>query len=257
MKEKMIALSVLMALSSGSAYAKAVGSNTLDPINGLGVPNINDYNVIDTSLSTSLTKTTSGYTLVASSTNQPISYGLVGNLSFGATGSYTLTANFSANGVFLNGSESIVGTMNPGNSLPPAVNDLLLYQLPDGEINLFSASLTKFGFNDGTSANSEYSLGFDTYFNKSWGTQGFFTGGSSGEETYLTGITYTANTLEALANAFAGGGTGLSALTAGGPYTVGSVSSITAVPLPLSGVLFGAGLTALLGFGRQNRKSAN
>ena len=258
MKEKTIAFSIMMVITSSTALAAS--TNPLDSINGLGTPSLtSDYIFKDFNLLSTLTQTINGYTLVVSDGNQIDSFNLnqTTGKTFGFSAAFTLTAYFESNGVFQSGSETIIGSDN-GNTFPSAVDDLSNYKLPDGEINLFSANLINFGFNDGTSAHNEYSLGFSTEFNSSWATQDFFTGGSSGEVTYLTGITNTAPTLKNLTDAFAGGAAGLNQLTAqgGGAFSIGGVNSLTAVPLPLSSVLFGTGL-ALLGVGRQGLKKSN
>lgn len=116
---------------------------------------------------------------------------------------------------------------------------------------LYSADLTDFGYD-----NLNGSMGFTTFFNDpaAWSNQSKFTGGSTGEVLYLfdqVGLNTGHGNLSALTAALAGGD--LSVL---GTSTFSPIQSIATVPLPLPAVLFGTGLTALMGLGRKRRNNA-
>ena len=163
---------------------------------------------------------------------------------------YNLTANFTSVGVFTGGSLIISGT--PSGS-PTGANSYTNYA-SGSTYNLLTESLTGFGYNA-----SQAAIGFQTDWSKStpsWGTQNVFTGNaigtSNGDATYLFnqgGLGTGEGPLSALINEFATGNFQ--------PLTInGNIESIAAVPLPLPAVLFGTGLTALMGLGRQRRNQA-
>jgi len=148
-----------------------------------------------------------------------------------------LTANFDSASAFQGGSLNIYGTLPsvPGTSGTP--NGLL-----------YSANLTAFGYDASQSA-----VAFTTLFNPSWSNQPALTGGSLGEVVYLfdqaglaSGAGAYAGALGAFIEAAQGGN-----LSSVSGETFTGVRSIATVPLPLPAVLFGTGLTALLGVGRK------
>lgn len=253
MSIKIIALPLLAMIASAPAYATNPILSKLDVIPGLngGVPAAQDYTFSDYGLNLNLSQNpNSGYTLTLSNSipNSYISFDLLQNANISAYGNYSLTANFNSNGAFENGNAQIIGQLVAGSILPAGAS------LPTST-TLYAASLTSFGVNDNFYGDNQYTLGFGTQFLPSWATQNIFTGGSAGEVIYLfpSALNTPFSVLKDLADAFSTPG-GLATLSSGSAYTLSqNVNAITSVPLPMPAVLFGTGISALIGFGRRNR----
>ena len=199
-----------------------------------------DYSFNNRGLDVSVaTKPGGGYILTATSAGNINFYQNSSNVStMGSGKGYTLTANFDKNSNFITTGSSltIVGTLN---------STLGGTGTAQKSTNLFSANLTDFGTDASTAA-----IAFKTKFNPSWSNQIKFTGGSTGESVYLFDQVGLNN----------GGHGRLSSLIAalnahnlgsiGNQHFVG-IESIASVPLPLPVLLFGSGLTALIGLRRK------
>lgn len=146
---------------------------------------------------------------------------------------YSLVADFSTKGTFLDGSVSITGNV---------------LGLPGANGSLLTENLTAFGYNA-----KQDVIGFDTVFTGGYGSNPAFTGGpvgKTGDVSYLFDPTMLqgSSSLSFLINEFV---TGKFSQT-----SFYNVESLTAVPLPLPAILFASGLTALMGMGRA-RKTQN
>lgn len=240
-----IALPVLVFAMGEAAYAGQVipdFSPVLSTTTGSGsIPTTQDYTFDQSGLSGALSQSGTGWTLTVSSTagsvgafyapnyanlNSPTVYTVTNE-------AYTLTANYSTNGTFTGGKLEIDGTVSgtPAGTTAPTSSVLL------------TADLTKFGYNA-----NQATIGFLTTFTGGWADQPVFTGGSSGDVVYLFnqgGLANGLGVLTPLINQFA---TGNFSAT-----TFANAESLAAVPLPMPAVLFGTGLTALMGFARQRR----
>ena len=245
--KQIIALPILGLAFSGMVHAGALPLlSSISSANNVGVEFVKpldvDYTFNNRGLNVAVApKDGGGYTLTASGAGNINFYKNSSNVGVSGTGAnnYSLIANFGADSKFVDGLVSITGT-TPGISGVAGTTTTGL---------LFSADLTDFGF-----ANSQ--LGFKTSFNPSWATnETTFTGGSTAEVLYLydqVGLATGHGSLTALTNALTAGNLGgVSGATFHG------VQSIASVPLPLPVVLFGTGLTALMGFARKRRNSAN
>ena len=243
--KQILALPILGLAFSGVGHAGATPIlSSINSANNGGVEFVKpldvDYTFNNRGLNVAVApKNGGGYTLTATGAGNINFYQNSSNVGVSGTGAnnYSLTANFGADSKFIDGSVSITGT-TPGISGVAGTTG-----------TLFSANLTDFGF-----ANSQ--LGFKTSFNPSWATnETKFTGGSTAEVLYLydqVGLSTGHGSLTALTNALTAGSlAGVSGATFHG------VQSIASVPLPLPVVLFGTGLTALMGFARKRRNSAN
>lgn len=197
-----------------------------------------DYSFNNRGLDVSVaTKTGGGYTLTATSAGNINFYQNSSNVStMGSGKGYTLTANFDKNSNFIatGSSLTILGTLNS-----------TLGGTAQKSTTLFSANLTDFGTDANTAA-----IAFKTKFNPSWSNQIKFTGGSTSESVYLFDQVGLNN----------GGHGRLSSLIAAlNARNLGSINnqhfvgveSIASVPLPLPVLLFGSGLTALIGLRRK------
>jgi hypothetical protein len=240
--KQIIALPILGLALGNLAYAGQVP--TINPINGFTVPKDIDYSFNNRGLNVSVASVAGGYQLTASGTGNFTFYGQTPASSYSGTTSgtgYLLTANFdSASNFVPTGSKlniyGSLGTTPPGSSGTPSG---LLYD----------ANLTNFGYDA-----SQAAIAFVTLFNPSWSNQPLFTGGSTGEVAYLfdqVGLTGGYGRLSGLTSALQAGN-----LAGVAGKTFRGVESIATVPLPLPVVLFGTGLTALMGLGRQRRNNA-
>jgi hypothetical protein len=247
--KQIIALPILGLALSNLAFADRIP--VLTPISShtnsevtFAAPQPYDYSFKNKGLTVSVASVTSGYQLTASGTGGFTFYTPTGSSYSGATTStgYSLTANFDSDGEF-----------EATNSLLTIKGDLA--STPTGSTGtpagiLYSAQLTDFGYNAKQSA-----IAFTTLFNLSWSNQPLFTGGSNGEVVYLFDQVGLRNgghgrlsvLIKALQNNNLGSITG---------KTYRNIESIATVPLPLPVVLFGTGLTALLGLGRKRRSNA-
>ena len=180
-----------------------------------------------------------GYTLTATNAGNINFYQNKAGVSSSGTGTYTLKANFDTTGTFnKNGSSlTITGSLNDtlggtGSTSSPTTK-------------LYSAQLTDFGTDASTAE-----IAFKTSFNASWSNQKKFTGGSTGESVYLfdqVGLNNGGHgRLSSLINAL----NTKNLASVSNQHFVG-IESIASVPLPLPIVLFGTGLTALIGLGRK------
>lgn len=237
--KQLLAVPVLGLALGGSAYAGAIPN--LGSIDGFQVPQSYDYSFDNRRLTVSVASSESGYTLTATGTGNFSFYGPTNGTSYLGNGSsYSLVANFDSASNFV-ASGSLL-TINGALPTVPGTTGT-----PSGL--LYSADLTAFGTNAGQAA-----IAFRTDFNTSWSNQPVLTGGSTGEVVYLfddLGLNTGAGRLSALINAVSAHDLGS---IAGNSYT--SVRSIATVPVPLPAVLFGTGLTALLGIGRKRRAVA-
>ena len=255
MSYKKIFVLPALALAIGApAHAANPVLGSLDAIPNLGgaIPLNQDYTFSNTNLNAQLTTYGSGYALNVynSPANTAVTFDLLQKSEISATANYSLTAYFDSSNRFQSGSLTITGSLNPGYSLPAGAT------APTSNV-LYAANLTNFGFNDNINGDNQYAFGFQTQFTDSWANQIAFTGGSSGEVVYLFGnvLNSSSSPVRGLVDAF-NNPNGLALLLgSAASYNIGnSVNSLATVPLPLPAVLFGAGLTALMGLGRQSRK---
>jgi len=236
--KKIIALPILLQAMGAPAMAGVIPSFTPN-VSG-SAPSTLDYTFDQNGLNGSFTKTGSGWTLSVSGTDPSAFYtpGLtnISNVYTVNGSSYSLIANYNASGVFQNGSLNINGTVSgtPAGAAAQTTSEELL-----------KASLTGFGYNA-----AQATIGFTTQFQASWADQKPFTGGSGGDVVYLFnqgGVSTGFGNLSGLISEFSSGVFSATSFT--------NVESLAAVPLPLPAVLFGTGLTALMGFGRQRRNN--
>lgn len=243
MKKRILALSVLVLAMAQPAVAQIPNLTSVTTSTGvpLGVPNTTaDYTFDQSGLNGSFTGSSgTGWTLSVSGTNNTGAFYTPGSstpISTLTGSTYSLSAVFNNAGVLQSGSLAINGSISGG------VNQLLL-----------SESLTGFGVNA-----SQASVGFSTQFTGGLYDAPQYTGGSLGDVTYLfdqggvyTGSGVLSNLIGEFQSAW-GGNT--NAFVAVNSFS-GNVSSLAAVPLPLPAILFGTGLTALMGLGRRQRRN--
>jgi hypothetical protein len=237
--KQIIALPILGLALGNLAYAGQVP--TINPINGFPVPLAIDYSFNNRSLNVSVTTVSGGYQINATANGNATFYGLTPASSYSGNAAYLLTANFDAASNFVPAGSTLniygsLGTTPPGSTGTPTG---LLYD----------ANLTNFGYDTNQAA-----IAFKTLFNPSWSNQPLFTGGSLGEVVYLfdqVGLSTGYGRLSELTSALQAGNLGSVA-----GKTFNGVESIATVPLPIPALLFGTGLTALMGFGRQRRSHA-
>lgn len=237
--KQLIALPVLgMALGS-SAYAGAIPA--VNSINSWPTPQSYDFSFDNRNLTVSVANNVSGYTVTATGSGNFTFYGPSHGTAYNGTGAgYSLVANFDSSSNFV-----AAGSLLTINGTLPTVPGAT--GTPSGL--LYSANLTDFGVNASQSA-----IAFTTQFNPSWSNQPLFTGGSTGEVVYLfddLGLNTGHGRLSALISAV--NANDLS-LVDGKSYS--SVRSVATVPVPLPALLFGTGLTAMLGIGRKRFAAA-
>ncbi len=237
--KQLLTVPVLGLALGGSAYAGVIPN--VNSINGWPTPQSYDYSFDNRDLTVSvLNDGSGGYSVTASGSGGFTFYGPSnGNAYSGSGSAYSLVANFNSSSVFQNGLLTINGSL-------PAIPSTT--GTPTGL--LYSANLVGFGYDASQSA-----IAFRTQFNPSWSNQPVLTGGSLGEVVYLfdmAGLSGGYGNLEELISAVQVGGLG----GVVGSNFVG-VRSIATVPVPLPAVLFGTGLTALLGIGRKRRSVAD
>ena len=245
--KQLIALPILGLALCNVAHAGAVPLfSSITGNNGAMVQPLDiDYTFNNRGLTATVApKVGGGYTLTATG-NGNINF--FQNSSNAATSSttasnYALTANFDSASHFVAAGSlvTINGTLTDALGGVGASTGLL-----------YSADLTDFGYD-----NANGSIGFTTFFNDAaaWSNQAKFTGGSTGEVLYLydqVGLNTGHGNLSALTAALAGGDLSVLGTSAFSP-----IQSIATVPLPLPVVLFGTGLTALMGLGRKRRNNA-
>lgn len=255
MNLKKLALPVLVvAASVGTANAAIVPTNITPIVTNTGatanVPTTKDYFFLDNGLTASVNYNVSGgYTLTVlgkGNMNFMAPNGTLPGTAYSSTlASFYLTANFTQAGVFQAAGSglTITGLLNTPSGLPSGVTPV--------HNPLYSANLTGFGYNF-----AQDDIAFTTQFNPSWSNQPVITGGSTGESVYLgTTAGWNASNgtgpLAGILTAFQNHD--LSQAT--GQYYTG-FGAITVVPVPMPAVLFGTGLTALLGMRRQRRSIA-
>jgi hypothetical protein len=242
----LIALPLLTFALANTANAGLVPT-TISQIDGVStIPLAIDWRFSDRALTVSVAAVNGGgYQLTAIGTGNvtlnspsPDTASYAGTLT--GTG-YSLTANFDSSSKFVSTGSlfTITGNLT---STPTGSTGT-----PEGL--LYSANLTSFGTNANQAA-----IAFNTVFNTSWSNQQMFTGGSTSEVVYLfdqVGLGTGYGRLSSLISAL---GTNNLGSVVGKSYT--AIESIATVPLPLPVVLFGTGLTALLGLGRKRRATA-
>ncbi len=241
--KQIIALPILGLAFSSMGYAS---TNLISSISSLNSTPLDvDYVFNNRGLSGAVAANGAGYQLTLNGTGNINFYQKSSSSSVSAVQAsgtnYSLVANFSSNGTFdASGSSLTINGTVPTISGVAGTTGLL-----------YSADLTGVGYNAATGQ-----LGFNTHFNNNaaWSLNPVFNGGSTGEVVYLfdqVGLTTGHGNLSGL----------ISALNAGTPgAAVGSlagIQSIASVPLPLPVVLFGTGLTALMGFARKRRNQTN
>ena len=247
MKIKQIIALALLGLALANTANAGLVPTTISKIDGVStIPLAIDWRFSDRGLTVSVAAVNGGYQLTATGAGNvtlngpsPDTASYAGTLT-GPSG-YSLTANFDSNSKFVSTGSlfTITGTLA---SAPVGSTGT-----PTG--TLYSANLTSFG----TDAN-QAAIAFNSVFNTSWSNQPMFTGGSKGEVVYLfdqVGLETGYGRLSALISALGANNLGS---VAGKSYT--AIESIATVPLPLPAVLFGTGLTALLGLGRKRRATA-
>jgi len=230
---------ILLALGQ-PAFADVIPGFTSLPGLG-GVPSSSlDYTFDQSGLHGSFTGSSgTGWTLNVSGTGVGAFYTPNHSAEYTVNNStYALNATFSAQGAFQGGSVTINGTLSgyPAGVTAPTTGEAL-----------YAANLYNFGYSAAQAA-----IGFDTTFTASWANQPVFTGGSAGDVLYLFnqgGVSTGSGALSGLINEFVTGN--FKALTISNNF-----ESLAAVPLPMPAVLFGTGLTALMGFARKRRNQA-
>jgi hypothetical protein len=240
--KKIIALPVLLLAMSDLASAGVYPSfnPNLGAVNTSAGPNTLDYTFDQTGLNGSFTNSGTGWTLNVTGSGPSAFYvpgvSNVYTVTAPVSGpNYQLTASFDSTGHFQTGKLDIYGTVSgtPAGSVPQAAGQ-----------ELFGANLYAFGYNA-----SQATVGFLTQFDKTtWGGQNLFTGLSGGDVVYLFnqgGVATGFGPLSQLISEFTTGHFSNTSFV--------NVESLAAVPLPLPAVLFGTGLTALMGFARQRR----
>jgi hypothetical protein len=228
-----------VALASSSFLLPYINNVLTGSSNSPSAPSVLDYVFDDRGLTVRVNSNSSGgYSLNVTGAGNFSFYGTNVYPIAGTATSYSLIANFTSTGTFLqSGSNiSIQGTLLNTSALPIGIS-------PPTTTNLFSANLTGFGFNT-----TQGDLGFNTSFagSSSWATnQSILTGGSAGESIYLIDqaalIDGGYGRLTQLVNAFAAGNLS----TIAGASFVG-VESVAAVPLPIPLVLYVSGITSLM-----------
>ena len=241
--KQIIALPILGLAFSSMGYAS---TNLISSISSLNSTPVDvDYVFNNRGLSGNVAANAGGYALTLNGGGninffQNSSSSSVSGVSANST-SYHLVANFASNGTFIPTGSALTINGTVGAISGVAGTTGLLY----------SADLTGVGYNAATGE-----LGFNTHFNDNtaWSKNAVFNGGSQGEVVYLfdqAGLSSGHGNLSGL----------ISALNAGTPgNAVGAlhgIQSIASVPLPLPVVLFGTGLTALMGFARKRRNQIN
>ena len=241
--KQIIALPILGLAFSSMGYAS---TNLISSISSLNSTPVDvDYVFNNRGLSGNVAANAGGYALTLNGGGninffQNSSSASVSGVSANST-SYHLVANFASNGTFIPTGSALTVNGTVGAISGVAGTTGLLY----------SADLTGVGYNSATGE-----LGFNTHFNDNtaWSKNAVFNGGSQGEVVYLfdqAGLSSGHGNLSGL----------ISALNAGTPgNAVGAlhgIQSIASVPLPLPVVLFGTGLTALMGFARKRRNQIN
>ena len=243
--KQIIALSLLGLALANTANAGLVPT-TISKIDGVStIPLAIDWRFSDRGLTVNVAAVNGGYQLTARGAGNvtlngpsPDTASYAGTLT--GTG-YSLTANFDSNSQFVSTGSLFTITGNLASAPVGSTGT------PEGL--LYSANLTSFGKDA-----SQAAIAFTTVFNDSWSNQPMFTGGSKGEIVYLfdqVGLGTGYGRLSALISALGANNLGS---VVGKNYT--AIESIATVPLPLPAVLFGTGLTALLGLGRKRRAMA-
>ena len=252
MKIKQIIAFSLLGLALANTANAGLVPTTIDPISGVStIPLAIDWRFSDRGLTVSVASTINGgYQLTATGAGNvtlngpsPDTASYAGTLS--GTSGYSLTANFDSSSHFVSTGSLLTITGKLASAPVGSIGDPTV----TGGLLLYSANLTSFG----TDA-SQAAIAFNTEFNTSWSNQPMFTGGSKGEVVYLfdqVGLGTGYGRLSSLISAL--GASNLSSVV-GKNYT--AIESIATIPLPLPAVLFGTGLTALLGLGRKRRAAA-
>ncbi|MCX7084497.1 MAG: hypothetical protein NTY69_03070 [Methylococcales bacterium] len=249
--KQILALPILGLAFSGVGHATNLissinNANNLTPVTI--VPQDYDYVFNNRGLSGAVTSNDGNYQLNLHGTGninfyqQSSGASVTGSSVTASATNYSLVANFSSSGAFISSGSAltITGTVPDVSGVTGSAGGLL-----------YSADLTGVGFNKDTGE-----LGFNTHFNNpsAWSINPVFTGGSPGEVVYLfdqAGLSTGHGNLSGLISALQAGtpGNALGALH--------GIQSIASVPLPLPVVLFGTGLTALMGFARKRRNQTN
>ncbi len=243
--KKIIALPLAVIAFSNPAHAGIIPN--LNPIiNGVNTPQAYDYTFDDRGLSVSFHAVAGNqYQLTATGSGNLNFYGPDTGTSYGGTNStYTLTANFNSAGQFVSTGSSLTinGTLS---NVPAGVS------APASTL-LFQAGLTEFGYNQ-----AQATIGFQTQLQSGWADQIAFTGGSQFESIYLfdrLGLATNGQfgALSQLVDAFANNNPAAGVGTT--PYLV---ESLATVPTPMPAILFGSGLSLMLGLNRARQNKAN
>ncbi len=241
--KKLIALPILGLAFSSMGYAS---TNLISSISSLNSTPLDvDYVFNNRGLSGNVAAVPNGYALTLNGGGninffQNSSSASVSGVSANST-SYHLVANFGLDGTFIPTGSALTINGTVGAISGVAGTTGLLY----------SADLTGVGYNAATGE-----LGFNTHFNDNtaWSKNAVFNGGSTGEVVYLfdqAGLSTGHGNLSGLISA-------LNDHTPGNALgALHGIQSIASVPLPLPVMLFGTGLTALMGFARKRRNPTN
>ncbi|WP_347987765.1 hypothetical protein [Methylomonas sp. AM2-LC] len=259
--KKLLSMSIALMAISGSAQALDI-LPTLTPVVPYSAP-IGDWNYWINNQSVSLTYSavTGDYTLNATSTgtfsvfNQLFAQSYIGNAN-----EYSLSATFDKSGNFIAnaaGSDylKITGYFNDTTAAQITADTGAIAPTSTSGTNLLQANLTGFGYNT-----AQDTLGFSTLFTGGWTTQQpNIIGSSKGQAVYLydplglnsDGTANSSNELASIISAFDAKNLGFAPTT-----TINNINTIASLPVPFSGVLFGTGLTALLGLSRRSNRKA-
>ncbi|QWF70168.1 hypothetical protein KEF85_12545 [Methylomonas paludis] len=248
--KKFIVVPFLLLTVNESAQASSYPPSLNNLFTGkANAPSSADFAFDSRGLTVSVSGSGSSYTLTAHGTGN-LTYYSPGNTTTyaGTSTSYTLTANFTQADHIISLNHGELTISSTLGLRPTAIGGVAL-NAPVHNL-LYDAQLT--GFKVGT---EQGDLGFTTAFNPSWSNQTPFTGGSQNESVYLFDQLALANggigRLTQLVDAFASGD--LSAIS---NITYSNVESFAVIPLPSPVVLFGSGLTALIGLRHQRRNNS-
>jgi hypothetical protein len=258
--KKLLSMSIALMAISGSAQALDILPTLTSTLPNNNTPNYGDWNFWAPSQSVNITynATAQNYTLTASSTGNFTFFNQYNVNSYIGTASvYSLSATFDQSGNFVAnaaGSDYLKITGYFSATTAAAIAADTGIAAPTTSTNLLQANLTGFGYNQ-----TQDTLGFSTAFTSAWSDQKGFTGGSTGESVYLyapvglnaDGTAKGTNSLGTIISAFQGQNLSTAPTT-----TINGISSIASVPVPFSGVLFGTGLTTLLGLSRRSARKA-
>ncbi|QWF71729.1 VPLPA-CTERM sorting domain-containing protein [Methylomonas paludis] len=244
MKSKLISLPLVLLCIGHPVQAAIVIPDLNSVLTSGKVPNVNDWSFFNRAQTLHVTENNANsYTLTVSATvNGSAAFNFFApdnsGVYTGKATTFTLTANFDAAGHFVASDSdrfSIIGEFSPKAAVVLAGDTGV--SVPTTSAVLYDAAVTDFGY-----STAQNTFGFATEFLPSWSNQVRFTGGNLGESIYLYSNVLNvpdSGRLKPLIDAF--NNQDLSSVSG---LTVRGLSSLSAVPLPMSSLLFGSGLAA-------------